>query len=230
MKRSALCSMGLLLLLAGCTAMPVRRAAQGVSRPVPPVTVYVARRGWHIDIGFRVSDLEPPLAAVAQDFPDARYLFFGFGDRRYLVSRNKNFPSMLAALWPGAGMVLATSLLVTPEEAFGASYVMHLRVSPARAQDAQDFVWNALVKTDAAVRYYAKGPYAGSLYYSAIPTYSAVHTCNTWVAEALQAAAVPIRSVAVVFAAQLWSQLQSIDATRQTLADGPASLQAIPHE
>jgi len=28
-------------------------------------TVYVARRGWHIDVGVGVADLDPPLAAVS---------------------------------------------------------------------------------------------------------------------------------------------------------------------
>jgi len=229
MKRYALCSIFVLLSLEACTGMPPRRAEEGVVQAGPSMIVYAARRGWHIDIGFRVSDLEPPLAAVNQDFPNAQYLFFGFGDRRYLVSRNKNFPSMLDALWPGAGMVLATSLVTTPEEAFGAAQVIRLTVSPAQGREAQEFVWNSFLKTDGAVSYYAEGPYGGSLYYSAIPTYSAVYTCNTWIAEALQTAGLSIHSVGVVFAAQLWSQLRSIDAARRASSVGRGSALAISY-
>jgi len=176
--------------------------------------IYVARRGWHMDVGFRVLDLAPPLAAVAADFPHAQYLFFGFGDRRYLVSGHKNFPNMLAALWPGAAMVLATALDGTPEEAFGAQNVIRLRVPVMQAQAGQEFVWDSLVKENATLHVYADGPYAGSLYYRAIPTYSAVHTCNTWIAEALGATDLPVHSRGVVFAAQLWSQLSGIAAAR----------------
>jgi uncharacterized protein (TIGR02117 family) len=200
-----------LMVLAGCASVPQRRAREPSPQTTPRTTVYVARRGWHIDIGFAVPDLAPPLAILAADFPDPHYVFFGFGDRRYLTSRNKNFPSMLAALWPGAAIVLATALQATPEQAFGAAHVLRLSVSSAQAQEAQLFVWRSLVKEAGAVRAYATGPYEGSLYYSAVLAYSAVHTCNTWVAEALQSMGLPVQSVGVVFAAQLWLQLLRIE-------------------
>jgi uncharacterized protein (TIGR02117 family) len=227
MIRFALCSVLVLMLLEGCSAMPQRRANEATVVAASRTTLYVARRGWHIDIGFAVSDLAPPLAALAADFPDSQYVFFGFGDRRYLTSKNKNFPSMLAALWPGAGMVLATALLLTPEQAFGAVHVIRLAISTAQAKEAQGFVWNSLAKDSAVVSVYAKGPYEGSLYYSALPTYSAVYTCNTWVAEALKTTGLPIHSFGVVFAAQLWAQLRHIEAAAREAGGEPVSAVAV---
>jgi hypothetical protein len=221
MKHWSLCWAFALLLLQAC-AMPQHRVASDTIRGGPSTLIYVARRGWHVDVGFRALDLTPPLAAVAADFPHAQYLFFGFGDRRYLVSRHKNVPNLLAALWPGAAMVLATGLDAAPEEAFGAKNVTRLRVTVMQAQAAQQFIWDSLVKANAVLRFYEEGPYAGSLYYSAVPRYSAVHTCNTWIAEALKAADLPVHSRGVVFAAQLWSQLRSIAAP-----DGAARSTAI---
>ena len=212
MKKWSLCWALAILLQSGCALVPQHRLTAGAIGEAPSTLLYVARRGWHMDVGFRVVDLAPPLAAVAADLPQAQYLFFGFGDRRYLLSRHKKFPNTLAALWPGAAMVLATGLDATPDEAFGAENVIRLRVPVTQAQAAQQFVWNSLVKANTTLRFYAKGPYAGSLYYSAIPTYSALHTCNTWIAEALRAADLPVHSRGVVFAAQLWSQLRSIAA------------------
>jgi uncharacterized protein (TIGR02117 family) len=200
-----------LLVLAGCTSVPQRHVPESRLQALPQTTVLVARRGWHIDVGFAVSDLVPPLANLAADFSDPHYVFFGFGDRRYLTSRNRDFPSMLAALWPGAAIVLATSLQTTPEQAFGAAHVIRLSVSSAQAEEAQLFVWKSLVKEAGAVRVYAQGPYAGSLYYSAIPAYSALHTCNTWAAEAVGSMGLPVQSAGVVFAAQLWMQLLRIE-------------------
>jgi hypothetical protein len=210
MKRRALCFMLVLMLLEGCVETPQRQAEGGALREQSQMLIYVARRGWHIDIGFDASELGLPLAAVAADFSSARYVFFGFGDRRYLLSRNKNVPSLLAALWPGSGIVLATVIVVPPEEAFGAEHVIRLKVSAVQAQAARDFVWNSLTKANGTVGFFAKGPYEGSLYYGAIPTYSAVYTCNTWAAEALRSTDLPIHSVGVVFAAQLWMQVRRI--------------------
>jgi hypothetical protein len=61
------------------------------SDPNAPVTIYVARRQWHVDLGFAAKDLEPPLRSLTADFPDAQFLFFGFGDRHYLLAKHRSF-------------------------------------------------------------------------------------------------------------------------------------------
>jgi len=181
------------------------------SRAGPQTTIYVARRGWHIDIGFTTADLQGPLAAVGARIPGSDYLFFGFGDRHYLVAKHKNFPGLLAALWPGAGVVLVTALAAAPEAAFGAENVIRLRVSVAAARAAQAFVWNSLLQESGAPAFYGKGPYEGSLFFGAGPGYSALHTCNTWVAEALRSAGLAVHSRGVLFAWQLWAQTRRIE-------------------
>jgi hypothetical protein len=210
MKPIALLAVVVLVLLQACSAVPQRRSEEAVRSDSQRI-IYVARRGWHIDIGFAASELEPPLASLSTDFPTARYIFFGFGDRHYLTAKHKNFPGLLGALWPGAGIVLASGIVGTPEAAFDTAHVVRLAVSPAQARAAQAFVWDSLVKDGAAPNVYAQGPYAGSLYYSAVPKYSAVHTCNTWAAEALRSARLAVHSFGVVFAGQLWSQLHRRD-------------------
>ncbi len=56
-----------------------------------------------------------------------------------------------------------------------------------------------------------QGPYAGSRFFPARLSYSALHTCNTWTADALQAGGVPLHSAGVFFAWQLWDQLPQPD-------------------
>ena len=169
--------------------------------------VYVARRGWHIDIGFAAADLKRPLEALTAEFPRARFLFFGFGDRRYLEGKDRRAPVLLAALWPGRGLILATALAAQPTSAFGATKVIALKLTPSQAGEVQAFIWRSLDEP----RSYATGPYEGSLYFSATPKYSALHTCNTWAAEALAAGGLPIRGAGTVFASQLWRQVQRVE-------------------
>jgi hypothetical protein len=186
--------------------------------------IYVARRGWHVDIGFAAADLQPPLKSLLGEFPGARFLFFGFGDRHYFLAKNRSAPVLLAALWPGRGLILATGLSAPPAFAFGANQVAGLAVTARQASDAQAFVWYSLDRQtrDGAVQSYAPGPYEGSLFFTAAPKYSALHTCNTWAAESLAAAALPIRSSGVIFAGQLWARVQRLekfqsDITRQAV-------------
>jgi hypothetical protein len=198
---------------------PLPGVAQYSPSPVtesPPTSViYVARRGWHIDIGFSAGELQPPLQSLTGEFPGVRYLFFGFGDQRYLQAKHHSAPVLLAALWPGGALVLATGLASPPEEAFGSAHVFAVKVTLQQSQNAQAYIWESLRKqastaTDNTLVAYARGPYEGSLYFTATSKYSAFHTCNTWVAEVLKAAALPIHSGGVIFAGQLWSQVRHL--------------------
>ena len=193
------------------------------SSPAPQdsTVIYVARRGWHVDIGFAAADLQPPLKSLINEFPGVQYLFFGFGDRRYLLAKHRNAPVLLSALWPGPGLILATGLTSPPPVAFGADHVAALAVTARQASDAQAFVWYSLDKPPSdndLVKSYAPGPYEGSLFFTATPKYSAFHTCNTWAAESLAAAALPIHSAGVVFAGQLWAQVRRFEKKQSAIA------------
>ncbi len=93
-----------------------------------PALIFVVRRGWHIDIGFAASEMAEPLQSLAAEFPKVKYLLYGFGDRRYLLAKNRNAPVLLAAMWPGKGMILDTGLAASPTDAFGADNVIALSV------------------------------------------------------------------------------------------------------
>jgi hypothetical protein len=133
--------------------------------------IYVARRGWHIDIGFSAGDLQPPLQSLTSQFPGVRYLFFGYGDQRYLLAKHHSAPVLLAALWPGRALVLATGLTSPPGEAFGSAHVFAVKVTLQQSKDAQSYIWRSLSGQGSEpasdpVAPYARGPYEGSLYFA----------------------------------------------------------------
>jgi uncharacterized protein (TIGR02117 family) len=192
-------------MLAACSATPPRLTDQ------KSAVIYVIKRNWHVDIGFATADLQPPLASLRTDFPGVRYLLFGFGDRHYLLDRDRGFSGALAALWPGAGLMLVTGLTATAQTAFGDNNVIEIRVSSAQTRELQQFVWRSLTRDGGGVTPLHLGPYQGSLYYAASQRYSALHTCNTWAAQALQAAGIRIHSYGVALSGQLWVQLQRLN-------------------
>jgi hypothetical protein len=199
--------LALLLALPACYHSPPRRPSGAADAAH---VVYVVRRSWHIDIGFPAQDLEPPLATLRDDFPGVAYLVFGFGDRRYLLSQQHSAGNMLAALWPGPGLLLLTLLRATPQQAFGSANVLPIAITMQQSRDLQRFVWQTLSKDTSPVQPLAVGPYAGSVFYAASLNYSALHTCNTWAARALHAGRLPVRSTGVEFAGQVWSQAQHL--------------------
>jgi Protein of unknown function (DUF2459) len=185
-------------------------STSGACGAAESATLYVARRGWHIDLGLAVEDLSQPLAGIASHVPGTRYAFFGFGDRHYLLAGKHNAPVLLSALWPGAGIVLLTDLSNSPQEAFGDSNVIELQLDAQQMRVLQSFIWKSLRSHDGAVDVYREGPYDGSAYFLGSSKYSAFHTCNTWGAQALKAAGFHVRTAGVLFAHQLWSQARRL--------------------
>jgi hypothetical protein len=140
-------------------------------------------------------------------------VFFGFGDRRYLLAKDHGAPMLLGALWPGPALILVTAIEASPRQAFGADAVVELPLRPEQAGAVQEFIWNSLTRgADGTVPTYAPGPYAGSAYFAAVPRYSGLHTCITWAAEALRSGGLPIRSRFTVVAGQLWRQVRKLQA------------------
>jgi uncharacterized protein (TIGR02117 family) len=194
--------------LAGCTTAPPVRPMAHSDASGSLVTVYLARRKWHIDVGFATADLDPPLRPMTAEFAAARYLFFGFGDRRYLLTKSRSAPLLLGALWPGPALLLVTAIKDPPDFAFGPSQVVRLELSADQVHAIQSFIRASIPGSDLTPL--AAGPYADSAYYPASQPYSALHTCNTWAAEALRAGGQRIRSTGVIFASQLWHQVMRL--------------------
>jgi uncharacterized protein (TIGR02117 family) len=214
-KKAALPWLLVALALAGCGTAPTRTVnTEPMLDAGPTVTIYVIKRSWHTDIGFDAADLHPPLASLRPALPEAHYLLFGFGDKHYLLTRENSFQGMVGAVWPGDGLVLVTGLEATPEQAFGVNGVTRLQVRAAQALRLEEFIWNTLTTHDGVATALAPGPYSGSLYYGSTLRYSGMHTCNTWTAQGLQTAGLPIRSFGVEFSGQVWRQVRRLAAPR----------------
>jgi hypothetical protein len=193
-----------------CAAGSIAAAPLATATP-EPIVMYLTRRSWHMDMGFAVRDLGPSLAFVARRFPQSKYVFFGFGDRHYLLSKGRGTSSLAGALFPGPGLILVTALENSPSQAFGGPNVLEFALSAPQAEAVQRFVRHALAGGEGDILPVAEGPYEGSVYYSAVARYSALHTCNTWAAEALQSAGFKVHTRLVLFAAQTWNQARKIN-------------------
>lgn len=209
-----------MVLIAACsvgnTRLPYRPSTASTARGQ---VIYVVRRSWHIDLEFPAADLVAPLAAIESAAPAGRYLGFGFGDRHYLVEKNRYFPGLLAALWPGPGVILVGASDTGPSRQFGADHVVAIMLSREHAQSAQAFIWSSLAGRSGPLSPSALVTPVNGFYFAAVPEYSALYTCNTWAAQVLAAAGLPIHPSRVIFADQLWSQVLSLGAERLPVND-----------
>ncbi|WP_428491025.1 DUF2459 domain-containing protein [Rhodopila sp.] len=221
-----------LLVVTGCSAPPKTAPDQATPDQAAPdqatslgqtttpghAVIYVIGRGWHTDIGLPVAALGPPLAMLAKGLPGVRFLTFGFGERQFVVNRETSVGAMLAALLPSPSALLMTALAATPEQAFGRRNVVVLHVSGLTVRRIQDRIWRELdLSPSGRPLRLAEGPYPGSVFYAARTTYDGLYTCNTWTAETLRGAGLPIASNGVLFAGQVMGPARWIGA-RQAAA------------
>ncbi|HEV8248292.1 MAG TPA: DUF2459 domain-containing protein, partial [Polyangiaceae bacterium] len=79
-----------------------------------------------------------------------------------------------------------------------------------------EFLWEHLAKdTEGEPLGVGAGPHPGSVFYASSGTFDLTHTCNTWTAEALRVAGLPVSSAGVVYPDQLLDQLPPLEARGQ---------------
>jgi len=149
----------------------------------------------HTEIGVALGDLRGNLARVAQGFPGSEVLTFGFGKRHYFLSSQPRIFATFFAPVPGLGAMEVGAHGGPPPGA------LMLPVSP-----------DGLGRLLAAL----EGSFAGDLtplmvqggrkYFAASRLYTVAYTCNTWTAEMLATAGLPVRSALVVTANGVMTQ------------------------
>jgi len=197
-------------LLGGCTSVTL---PQGAAVPTGNASIIVVASGWHTDIGLPTDELGAPLADLERDFPGARFLVFGFGERAYLMARDGGSGEMLGAVFPSDSAIRMTALRAPPADAFGADHVVTLHLSPQGVDRIAALIWQGMEKqADGTARRLAGGPYDGSALYAATETYDALHTCNSWTALLLHEAGLPVDPIGVLFTGQVMDQVRRIAA------------------
>lgn len=189
-----------LLLLSACVSPPLPPPGPAVS------SVAVMQRDWHTDICLRDADADDWVRAMAGRHADARFLCFGFGERRYAAEHDHALLTQASALLGSEGTILTTALRAPPEQAFGADNVVWLPVSEAGLAGLRGWLRRSTTVpgADAPVQL-AAGPYPGARYLATPDRYFAFNTCNTWTEDAMRAAGLDV-STGGLFAGDVMRQ------------------------
>lgn len=210
---------GTLPALTGCRSPPLPSYQEA---PGGGVTAYLIAAGWHAEIALAVHAIHDPLRAVTPDFPGAQYLSFGWGERNYYMARAPTVGDAMSALFPGPAVLLVTPLYRRPRDSRANAQVFELSLSTTGLDRLSNYLWAAFDKSgDGSPRRLAAGPEPGSVFYAATGTYSASYTCNTWTAEGLRVAGIPVTPAGVVFVSDLTDQLRT---GRVTVSDPPPQI------
>lgn len=194
-------------LLCGCAGPPMSapvhappQAFLAVDPRSPVIGVLV--NGWHSGLILPVSELGP-LMPLLPHYAGERYVSFGWGNRRFYMASHPTFSDAIAALFSSSSVLLVQ----------GAPTLRALVPPGARSRwlcADRDEVW----KVDAYLRHalsrlhrkpvrIGAGPWTDSAFYASGERYDGLHTCNTWTADALKSAGLPVHSSDVIFSSQL---------------------------
>lgn len=199
--------------LAGCAAAPPfqPRAGQADADAPRSQAVHVLSNGWHTAIIVpRADALATGLLPEAEDFPEAAFLEFGWGDREYYQSPEA-----------GIGTTLRAALIPTPSVMHVAGWTRLPEPRPDRPVVEVGLTEAGFRRMIAAVaatferpeagraRPVAPGLYPQSHFYDARGSFHLFNTCNTWTGRMLRAGGVDLSPAGVITAGELMERLRA---------------------
>ncbi len=177
-------------------------------------SVFIVHNSWHAAIVMAKSDLTDKAMAELAEFPSASFIEFSWGDRDYFPNPNAGvFSAVKAALWSGGSVIHLVGFTDSVARFYPGATIIELRLSALAHRRLVDYLDDTFLRDASAPRdRAAPGLFPHSRFYPARRKFSLLRTCNTWVAEALEQAGLPITAQWVISAGNLHSQL--IEASR----------------
>jgi hypothetical protein len=201
------CLLLVLTTFSACSDLPPQSCELDTKSDV----VYVIVENWHTELGLPVEELSDNLAFYRQVFSGARFILFGYGKKTFFTAPPDTLSEYVLGPVPGPAAIQAVGLSVSPLEAYPPENTFKLILPPGGAKALSTFIWNDLTK-DATGSAKVLGPSTNpdGLFYAAQSEYNLLHTCNTWAADTLKNAGLPLESDGIVFSSQVRNRITAV--------------------
>lgn len=182
------------VVLAVLLAVLIAAPAFGQSPAASCRTIHVVDNGWHTGIIIPARDFAPTRFLGSDYFKGKDWLEFGWGDAEFYQSKETSVGLALRALlWPTETVMHVYGFNGVPTRVFGKNKVVTLRLSEPGYRKLLDGLRGGFARdADGRVMPLKRGLYGRSHFYQGTGSYSAMRTCNTWIAEVLAAGGVAI--------------------------------------
>lgn len=191
------CVLGAGAMLGGCAIPPPAPGCGAVS-------LWLLNRGWHTEFAIATDAIEGGLQTFVPRFPGARLLLFGYGKRSFMTATVQRFQELLIGPFPGDGVIQVTAISATP-----APPAIGLAFDAQALRALTDFIWST-VDRDETGGPRLLGARDGAVFYASPRRYSLDYTCNTWSAEALAQAGLPVAVDGVRVVSELLRQVTTL--------------------
>ncbi|MBB4286662.1 DUF2459 domain-containing protein [Roseospira goensis] len=234
-RRRLLTGVGAVLLAAaasGC-APPGPKGAPAAPGPAGPARaetqpIHVIATGWHSGLVIPRAAVPAGLLPEAADFPDARYLEAGWGDRAYYPNPRASLADALAAgLVPGPSILHLAGLAALPAPTADRAVWRVPIAAPGLARLVRA-IHDTVERPPGGGRVapVAPGLTPAGRFYPAHGRFHLFNTCNTWVARQLGRAGLAIAPGGIITAENLADRLDALPGARRLSADAGAGASA----
>jgi len=166
--------------------------------------VLVTTNGWHSGIVIARDDLPGNAIPETEDFPEAAFYEFGWGDADYYPAPRPTLGLALGTVLPGPAVLHMSGLPAHPSEVFVKVTVLRLDLDSEQFAKLVGYLADSFQRDGASrVASSAKGLYSFSAFYPATGAFHLFNTCNTWTVRALASAGLPIEASGVQTADEL---------------------------
>jgi uncharacterized protein (TIGR02117 family) len=195
-----------------CACSTPTAANRGVNGGETLKNVFVAHDGWHAAIIVKKVDSTESLLPDTRDFPWAEYLEFSWGDKDYFPAPKAGIRLALrAAFWSGGSVLHVVGFNGAPRHYYPSAEIFEINLSEDGLQQLLKFISDTFSRSQPSKPADARpGLSSNARFYPAERKFSIFRTCNTWVAEALNAGGIPINPRYVITAASLSARLRPI--------------------
>jgi len=195
--------------LAACAAQPPLPSADTGPRIH---NLQVVSNSWHTSIIMPRSEISATgLLAEADDFSQASFLEFGWGDRKYYPAERKTLGITLgAALTPTPSVMHMAGLAQAPSPTSTDIEILSVTLTEKGFRRLVGAIATEFKRPEGGrAAPMGRGLYPDSHFYEARGTFHLLNTCNTWTARMLRTGGVDLSSTGVITADDLMTRLRT---------------------
>lgn len=164
---------------------------------------------WHAALVVRAEEIPREKIPELADFPDARFVEFSWGDRDFFPDPKAGvFAALRAAFWSGGSVLHLVGFDRELKAAYPGASITEIGLKGPSFDRLVHFISGTFLRSQFQGRAPASpGLFAYSRFYPSTHRFSLLKTCNTWVAEALEAAGLPVAPGHVITSGNLAAEI-----------------------
>ncbi|WP_246201386.1 TIGR02117 family protein [Budvicia diplopodorum] len=182
------------LLLTGCSGLPVANSPLPESGDSSANQAYVVSHGWHTGIIVPAKRMEIYLPQLTERFSGGQWYEIGWGDKGFYQAQEVTTGLTLQAMFWSSGAVMhVVSVPTDPERYFSESDILNIELTDNQLNSLMAFIADSFERDEQGkIIRLKRGIYGNSEFYDAVGRYSIFNTCNNWTAKGLESAGMDI--------------------------------------